>query len=181
MASAQDVKLNLEQLGLDIDGLGKGDVFTADQLEAMTGQRRGTEGYDLAVLGLRKKLHTTLRDRGKPATVAIVRGELRILEDTEASVYNAQAFRHGIRKARRAFDRLLEVDSRQVTPERLAGHGRAIEVNAKILSAINSTRAKCRRTPIPVASGGHARQTPAVMPQRPHFSGVLSLPIHRAS
>jgi len=155
------MKMDLARMGIDLDGLNKGDELSEERLTAMLGSPRAGKHYTLALLALRSVLSEALTERGKPATVAIVNGALRILTDEEAASYNHRTFRHGLRKARRAFERLLNVDTRGLDEPATREHRRNIEVDGKILAAVSSTRAQCRRMPLP-ASNGHQRTTPGL-------------------
>jgi len=161
MKPMKSTDIDLESIGIDIDALNKGDSFCVDQLEDMLHERRDTARYGLALLALRDTISRTMKDRGKPATVAIVKTKLRILTDEEAATYNHMTFRVGLRKARRAFERLLTVDTRLFSKDETREHQRNIEVDGKILSAIASERARCRRLPMP-QSNGHQRVTPGL-------------------
>ncbi len=161
-----DAAIELAAVGIDAEGLNKGDELAADVLEAITGHRRETKRYNLKILGLRARIERAMQDRGKPATVAVKNGRLRILTDEEAARYNHDTFRHGLRKARRAYDRLLAVDTRPLAEDLVREHLRHIEVDGKILSAIASTRAQCRRLPLDANPNGHQRTTPGLPDQK---------------
>lgn len=143
--------------------LHKGDSLTCEELENITGHRRRTDGYGLAVLDLRDGLMKAFTDRGRPATVAIIKGKMKVLTDPEATTYNRKAFGNGLRKANRAHSRLGEVDTRALSGEQKQQHERAMLVTGKLLAVIRSTRAKLAADNRQrQGSNGHLRTTPGL-------------------
>lgn len=131
---------------LDFDALQKGDALAPETIEKITGFPIGTRRYELGVLQLRQRILRELEDRGRPVTVAVDGGCLRILTDEEAAEYNPHQFRVGFRKLLRAHRRALHVDASQLTAEQRAALERSIVVQSKMISAARATLPGLRRT-----------------------------------
>lgn len=146
---------DIQYFPLDFDGLQKGDNITPDRLEKLTERKRGTDGYNLAVLALRERIVRECRDRGKHFTVAVVKGTLRILTDEEAAVYNVRTFRAGFRRSGKSLRRLAKVNTEALTDPQKKEHERNLIVFGKMLQAARSARAAIAATP-------HQRTTPGL-------------------
>ena len=142
---------------VDIDALTKGQVLLVEEIENILGCSRSAQPqFALKALGLRNKIAKMLRDRGKPATVVLAKGTIRVLTDAEAVEYNPRQYRHGARKMARAHKRSMDVDPALLTCEQLKKHERSVIVQGCILQAIDSQR---RRLAIAI----HQRQTPGLL------------------
>jgi hypothetical protein len=138
---------DIQYYPLDFDALQKGDVITVDRLEAITGKIRGTQDYQLAVLGLRERIVSECKDRDKFFTVAIVKGCLRILKDDEAAVYNSRTFKMGLRRSRKSLTRLAKVDVGNLDDLQKKSHERNLLVFGKMLQAARSAQKSITATP----------------------------------
>lgn len=148
-------ELEIRYFPLDFDALKKGDTIPPDRLEQLTGCERGTSKYQLAVLTLRERIVKECHERGREFTVAIIKGALRILTDSEASLYNARAFKGKFRGAGRALKRAARVDTSNLDDGQKKEHERNLIVFGKMLQAARSARAAIAATP-------HQRTTPGL-------------------
>lgn len=146
---------DIQYFPLDFDSLKKGDNITPDRLEQLTERKRGTDGYNLAVLALRERIVRECRDRGKHFTVAVVKGSLRVLTDEEAALYNAKTFRAGFRRSGKSLRRLTRVNTEMLSESQKKDHERNVLVFGKMLQAAQSARAAIAATP-------HKRSTPGL-------------------
>ena len=144
--------------------LHKGDTLASERIAELTDTRIGAQAFNLAVLQLCKGLMDAMRDRGRPATVAFLKGRVCVLTDAEAAAYNRHSFDSGLRKASRAFRRLGEVDTRKLSQEQREKHERALVVTGRVLANVRSTRAKiAAETRVNNnAAVGHIRSTPGL-------------------
>jgi hypothetical protein len=148
-----------ERWPLDFDAIAKGDTFTPERLEAMTGHKRGGDAYRFAVLDLRERIMTELAARKRPATVAFVRGCLCVLTDEQASVYTARQCRLKLRGHLRNVRRMRDVCIEKLSAEQRKAHERSLCVETMIASAARKTRKKLnleshqRSTPVPSLEG----------------------------
>jgi hypothetical protein len=94
----------------DIDDVHKGWELTPETLEAITGHRRDSKAYQFACLELETRLRKDLRDDGRAACVAFVRGNLRVLTDPEAVEYTAKKSADGVRRVLTADREMSQVD-----------------------------------------------------------------------
>ena len=138
---------DIQYYPLDFDALQKGDVITIDRLEAITGKRRGTQEYQLAVLGLRERIISECKDRDKFFTVAIVKGNLRILKDDEAAIYNSRTFKMGMKRSRKSLSRLAKVDVGNLDDLQKKSHERNLIVFGKMLQAARSAQKSITAAP----------------------------------
>jgi len=146
---------DIQYFPLDFDSLQKGDSIAPDRLERLTNRKRGTDGYNLAVLALRERIVRECKDRGKHFTVALVKGSLRILTDEEAALYNVRTFRAGFRRSGKSLRRLSKVNTAALSDQQKADHERNLIVFGKMLQAARSARAAIAATP-------HQRTTPGL-------------------
>ena len=138
---------DIQYYPLDFDALQKGDVITIDRLEAITGKQRGTQAFQLAVLSLRERIISECKDRDKFFTVAIVKGNLRILKDDEAAVYNSRTFKMGMKRSRKSLSRLAKVDVGNLDDLQKKSHERNLIVFGKMLQAARSAQKSLAATP----------------------------------
>ena len=102
---------------LDFDAIKKGDAWTVEQMEQLVGHPSTSKKYELAVLQLANRIEREMAMRNRPATVAVLKGVLRVLNDSEAAVHTAKQFQSGKRKLYRNLQRGLQVDRSQLTTE----------------------------------------------------------------
>lgn len=146
--------MSVDYYPLDFDSIKKGDAFTPPQLEVITQKESGTRDYDFAVMGLRDQIMKELESRNRPATVALVRGNLKVLTDEEAAEYNPSQFNAGLQRMRRAHRRCLTtVDMTNLPETQRAKFEHKMICNGKVLEAVASIRRKLLPKP-------HERQIP---------------------
>jgi hypothetical protein len=146
---------DIQYFPLDFDALQKGDSIPPDRLEKLTETVRGTDVYNLAVLALRERIIRELRDREKHFTVAMVKGSLRVLTDSEAALYNARAFKAKFRGAGYALRRAARVDQSRLEDGQRKEHERNLITFGKMLQAAKAARRAISATP-------HERTTPGL-------------------
>lgn len=132
---------NIEQVRhypLNFDEIQKGDQWTLDEIEKITGQIRDTVSYQFAVMALKDRIFRECRDRGKHVTLAIIKGSLRVLTDEEAALYNARSFRQGFRRSMRSFVRMSKVNTNGLTDSQKGEHERNLVVYGRMLQAARS-------------------------------------------
>ena len=147
---------DIQYFPLDFDALEKGDVITTDRLEAITGKQRGTQTFQLAVLVLRERIVNECKDRDKFFTVAFVKGNLRILTDEEAAIYNARTFKAGMKRSRKSLTRLAKVDVGKLDDLQKKSHERNLIVFGKMLQAARSAQQQG------ITASPHARTLPGI-------------------
>ena len=125
---------------VDYETLKKGDVITADRLEKLVGLKRDNPRYSLAIMSLKQRIQDDLEDIGSIWTLAIVKNDLRVLTDAEASEYNHRSLLNGMAKMFRSQYRNMAVDVTELTDDQEKDHIRRIEVDGKILQAIRAAR-----------------------------------------
>jgi hypothetical protein len=138
---------DIQYYPLDFDALQKGDVITIDRLEAITDKQRGTQAFQLAVLSLRERIINECKDRDRFFTVAIVKGNLRILTDEEAAVYNSRTFKMGMKRSRKSLSRLAKVDMNNLDDLQKKSHERNLIVFGKMLQAARSAQKSLTAAP----------------------------------
>lgn len=137
---------NGERYPLDFDLIRKGDAWTSTEIAEMLGVQVDTQEYAFAALRLRHQIEVECKFRNYPVTVAVVRGVLRVLTDSEAVEYNARQFEKGIRSSGRAFGRQQRVDVRQLTTEeRVANERSLLLAGAQLLALRNAKRDELKR------------------------------------
>ncbi len=120
----------------DTDSLTKGSRVTRDTITAAYGIPWTSALYGIkAFLPARHHVERAFAARGEIVTVVCDKGDLVILEDDAASLYNERTFSLLFRRAGQTQHRMLGVDRSKVLPERLGRHDRALETNGRALGA----------------------------------------------
>ena len=134
------METNENRYPIDFDTVEKGTRFTPQFLSDALGVSMEAKGFPLAILGFVERLRNELEDRNKPATVAVVKGMVCVLTDQEASVYNPAEFERGLKKAKRAHRRTLQIDVGQLDENNKLRHERNIVTQAAILAAVREAK-----------------------------------------
>lgn len=121
---------------IDFDVLEKGDVISNEDLEKITGHKFGTAKFSWAVIGLQGKI---FKNRGFTSTHSQTVG-LRILVDSEASVYNDKDFHNKRRGMFRASKKMAAVDVSQLSLTARDLHERKLLNQSRIISAVKEPR-----------------------------------------
>jgi hypothetical protein len=125
----------VEQLQLDFNTLVKGQAIRAGRLAEMCGFPIGSKDFVLFRLSLRNEIHK------RCGFTAVNRGDdLIILTDAEALEYNPKNFRGHIRGARRAFQRLNNIDVRNFDDQQKLKIVREAISQSRVLQSINRAR-----------------------------------------
>ena len=133
--------MNDQKHPMDFDALNKGAFISPAEVERIMGvPQSNVARFTLAGLRLRAIIHRQLRIRDRPATCVCRKGGIAVLTDSEAAVYNAKRFRHGLRHSARSYRRAVSVDVTQLTEEERRDHDRNLVLNSRILSAVARER-----------------------------------------
>lgn len=146
---------------IDFDSLAKGDVIAPERVEEFSSCKRGSDKFRLALLVLRERVVRELRERDKHYTVAIIKGQLRILTDEEAAIYNSRTFKHGFRRAVRSHRRLAHVDTAGFNELQKSDHERNLLVQGRMLQAARSALQS-------LVAVAHKRTVPGLLSQPAH-------------
>ena len=125
---------------VDYESLKKGDSIPAERLEKIIGLNRDNPKYSLALMALKQTIQDALEDLGYVWTLAIVKNDIRILTDAEASEYNHRSLLNGMAKMFRAQYRNMAVDQTLLTEDQAKDHARRIEVDGRLIQAIRAER-----------------------------------------
>lgn len=127
------------QYPIDFDAVTKGQTFTTEELERITGQSPGTDAWVWELRGLQDGIQ-----RRRLFTVKNNGLELRVLTDTEAALHNQKLFRQNMRGmfARHRLD--LAVDQSNLTPDERDRHGDNLITQSRYLTALTQTTKEIR-------------------------------------
>jgi hypothetical protein len=143
-----------EPYAIDVDAIGKGDTIGPEHLARLIpAPDQYTYQYRLA--GFIEWLEAELWRRDKPYSVVYRKGSVLVLDDEEASTYNAKRFdrhRRGMLYNQR---RLLAVDPSDFDPDQRRNHLRRVEAQGAILASILATKKRLR-------AEAYVRNTPAI-------------------
>ena len=131
-----------ERFPIDMDALKKGSYIEPDIIERAYGTKREMADHQLSCLKLAKEIERYLRDRGFVWTLKQERGGLRILEDAEASEYNAQLGDKNLRSIVRVHNRQSHVDVGALSDEEARHHEHRLLRSSFYVQAIADTRRK---------------------------------------
>ena len=156
---AQETTDAVRYYPLDVTTLAKGRVFTIEELETIMGIKRDDPRWWLKLLALRQQIEKLRAKLDLPLlTTRTHRGTLIVCDDGDASVYNRNMGRRGIRRFSRASYRNMAVDVTKLTEEQATAHGRTIMRQAMMLVALRG--AQHRALPGP---NGNERVTPKMV------------------
>jgi len=148
---------------VDFDAVKKGDSWSPAQLEGIIGKPRGTDAYRMGVLKFCQRVADELADRDRPATVAEVKGHVRVLTDPEASEHNARSFSAGFRRAKRSFRRTQQIDAANLDAAQQERHTNRLAVFGGMLQAAAAARRLPPLTPtvrrVPQVPVGEKKET----------------------
>lgn len=119
---------NAEPYPMDFLALAKGDYIDPEKCQKITRKQAGTCPYQLALLGLAKRIEKEMAALGEPVTVKQEGAGLRILTDLESSEYNMKQMRSHVIGTYRRARHLVEVDSTEFTPEQDRAHQERLRV-----------------------------------------------------
>jgi hypothetical protein len=129
-----------ERYPIDYDALKKGDSIGPGRLVEILGVRQTHPRWQLKLLALQQEIERELWDRGKPWTVAIRKGFIAVLTDSEAAEYNRRRFLSAQRSLHRSHRRNSAVDQANLAESERAMHHRAIHVEGVQLAAMLAAR-----------------------------------------
>lgn len=129
----------------DINEVHKGWQLTPSELEGVTGHKRETNAYRLAVVALAQRLDRELSDDDRPCTIAEVKGCLRVLTDKEATEYNERRQRQCERVTFRTHNKQMHVDVSGFTQEETAKHDSRLIHSGLRVAALRSARSQFRK------------------------------------
>lgn len=127
----------MQKYPLDFDNLNKGDTIYQSRLEDILQMDSSNPRYNLKVLRLCKHIEFQMRSRGKPVTVCQRLGDLVVLDDVSASTYNYRAVNIGIRRISRGYQRLIEVNQKNLNYDQRVVHIRRLENTSKVIQSLS--------------------------------------------
>lgn len=130
--------MTAQQYPFDTDGLNKGDTIGPETLEHAYGVGRTQTAYRWVLLRARRFVVSAFEERGLVVTVVIRGDSLKICTDDEQYAPNTRSIATGQRKMRRGHGRMIGADRSKMSPEILAKHDRAVEVNGRKLAAMRA-------------------------------------------
>jgi hypothetical protein len=131
--------MEISKYPLDFDQLSKGSTIPQSQIEEVLGMKADDPRYWKAVLTLRDRIRKELSQRGLCVTIKQSAGDLVILTDAEASIYNyTWASRH-LSGYMRSHEQLLNVDRKNLSISEKTEHSKRIEVSSKYAQALVTT------------------------------------------
>lgn len=145
----------VERYPVDFDVIQKGEVLTWERIAELVGCYPDHATPE-QLLSLKGKIERGLWRRDKEWTLRIRHGEIHVLTDTEAAVYNRRYFKSYLRRARRRNRHALAVDRSNMTDEERQAHEQSLLTQGRILVAINVARRKPELV-------GHERKTPSML------------------
>jgi len=125
---------------IDYKSLKKGDIIPINRIEEITGAKHGTSKYDFSCLKLKGRIESELRELGYIWTIAGVDGNLKILTDPEAAIYNHREQVAARRRQLRRFELQQHVDSAILPEDQKQQHERRLEINGRYIQSMLDTR-----------------------------------------
>lgn len=127
-----------KQFALDITQLDKGTIIPVKTIEQIVGMESTHPDFWKKKLKLKTFIERNLRERNICVTIRECNENLEILLDEEATAYNFTWFRRHINSALACHQRLMEVDTRNLSYDSTIEHRRRVEVSSFIVQGINN-------------------------------------------
>lgn len=125
------------QFALDISQINKGTVIPVETIEQVVGMESTHVDFWKKKLQLKAFIERSLRAQNVYATIRECNGCLEVLLDEEATAYNFNWFRRHVNAALASHQRLLEVDTRNLSSDAKIEHRRRVEMSSFIVQGIN--------------------------------------------
>lgn len=132
--------MDAKRFPIDYEALNKGDVIAVAEVERLVQCPRDHRLFAMKATNLASTISLAMDDLGRPVTIVLREGDLRVLTDDEASQYNHEMFKQFFRRMGRSLRRLAAVDVGQLDSEERGEHLRRLEVNGKTFAAAMKTR-----------------------------------------
>lgn len=145
---------------IDFDALELGSSISIDKLERILEMSRHLTKFQLAVLNLSTTISKYLTVKhGRFIAVAQVKGELRVLTDSERVEYHEKTMERARRDLRNGLRSMQSIDVTNITDDERKKLERQMVVGAAELLAMKSIRKQFPHPP-------RERSTPSVLPPR---------------
>jgi hypothetical protein len=141
---------------VDFDSLKKGDRLGPETLTAAFGVGPEAAEYSRRQVALCEEIRRKLAARGLQVTVACVKAEVRVLDDSEALRHNNRLFKKGRRRLCKAHRQMSAVDTGRLTARERQEHARTLVVQGAILAGVRSATARVYAEP-------YRRKTPGLV------------------
>lgn len=133
--------MKLNKWPLDVEELNKGDVLPVERIEEITGEVRGTNGFQFAKMRIASFIEMEREHQGIPVVIKHEGETLRVLTDEEAAIYTETRFHDALRSAGRShYRQSAYIDTEQLTNGTREKHEWHILVNSRILQAVRKAR-----------------------------------------
>lgn len=143
---------------LERNRVAKGDVFPRAEIARLLGVRLSDYAHlQLRMVTFQAELERQLWDSSRPFTVRQRRGDIAILDDSDAAKYNHARFNKDFNDMFRVHKRADAVDVANLTAEEAARHERAGTVRSAVLAGMLQSRHE-------VKPKAHRRSTPGLTP-----------------
>lgn len=131
---------------LDYSKLSKGDVVTVAQMEHIFGFSRESDPvtFQFRTMKFVLEVEQSCEEAGLLFTICQRDGEVRILTDDEAHVYNREAHEQSVRRMIRTLKRLSWVDREKLVGVSKEDHDHLLHVNASQVAAVAMERKKLK-------------------------------------
>ena len=146
--------MDVTKYPLDFDALTKGSTIPQSEIEEILGLEANSPGYWKGLLTLRDRITKELEYRNLKVTIRQDNGDLVILTDSEASIYNYAWGGQYLSRYARTHDRLLSVDVKNLSVPEASEHRKRVEISSKYAQALVKTtrtiNASCDRNNLPL-------------------------------
>ena len=118
---------------IDVKSLKKGDVIPVESIEAMTGTKYGSLAYGFKCLSITSYLDGQLPD----ISIAIKKGNICLLTDTEAAYYQTDRFRQGMQTMKRSNRKFARIDTAEFDATQHEFYKNQHLIQSRILQAVS--------------------------------------------
>lgn len=149
----------LDKYPFDLAACYKGQHFTVETLEQITGAKCGTPQYRLKVLGVMSRINSKT-----DMTAKTVGDALRILTDQEAAAYNHRLFEQNVSGLINRYGKEVQVDASNLLPDQQKTHDKNLLIDGRQVQVIRQARREYRiaapkqerlRAPMPSTARTH--------------------------
>jgi len=135
--------MNVKKYPVDFESLTKGTTIPALQLQEICGHPIGSTKYNFFIMSLCQQIMDYKRD-SDPVTVIVHLGNVQILTDSEAVIYNKNDFTRRERGMFRAHKRQLRINPASLTPEEKIIWERSVINQSYIVQSVQKAKKQIR-------------------------------------
>jgi hypothetical protein len=124
------------QFEIQIKEIEKGTIIPIKEVERLTGTQYGTTDYAFKIMSLGQFVEQQMRERGEEVSTAIRKGNLHVLDDPQAEMYQTARFAAGLQCMTRASGKHALIDYAKLDEQQKETYQHNRLMQSRILQAV---------------------------------------------